>query len=246
MKTNIFTLKIISFISLTFFTLSLSGFITYAPLQFAFQVLGYVCVPLFALIILEGYKHTKSVNRYILRVFLIAVIAAVPHRYLCAAADNLFDPYLFFSAALTGFFCLGSIILYERMNSRNTRIICIVFTVVVSFFLQLEFAPHALIIMYIIHICKDKKFVELAYYITSYCAVIAIVSAFMLFMRSENTVEIKDELLQNLAILGCIPALPLIKKYDGTKGPSCKIFSYVYYLLLLAVIVSIKVLGGEY
>ena len=27
----------------------------------------------------------------------------------------------------------------------------------------------------------------------------------------------------------------IAKKYDGTKGPSCKIFSYVYYLLLLPV-----------
>lgn len=245
MKTNIFVLKITAFISLTLFTLSLSGFITNAPLRFAFQALGYVCVPLFAFIISEGYRHTRSVNKYILRVLLVAVIAALPHRYVCAAADNLTDPRLFYSAALTGFFCIGSIILYDKMRSKYTRIICVIFTVVITFFLGLEFAPHALIIMYIIHICRNKKFAELAYYITSYCTVIAIVSAVMMYMGNDGTAGIREELIQNIAIIGCIPALFLIKKYDGTKGPSCKIFSYVYYLFLLGVIVTIKVLNGK-
>ena len=70
--------------------------------------------------------------------------------------------------------------------------------------------------------------------------VIAIVSIFM--WKISDSAEIRNELIQNISIIGCIPALPLIKKYDGSKGPSCKIFSYLYYLLLLGVIVSIKVL----
>ncbi len=240
-KTNIFTLKIVAFVSLTFFTLSLSGFVTNTVLLFVFKVLGYICVPLFVLIISEGLKHTRSVNKYILKVFLVAVLAALPHRYVCAAADNLSDPRLFYSAALTGFFCLGSLILYEKMNSRATRIICIVFTVTLSFFLGLEFAPHALIIMYIMYVCRNKKFAELAYYVSSYCIVIAAVSLFMIYSNFDSA-NIKNELINNVAIIGCIPALPLIKKYDGSRGPSCKIFSYLYYVVLLAVIVTVKVM----
>ena len=175
-----------------------------------------------------------------LRVLLLAVLTALPHRYVCVSAENIWDAQLFYSAALTGFFCLGSIILYERITNKYGRIFCIVFTVVISFLIGLEFAPHALIILYIIQICQNKKFAELAYYITSYCAVIAIVSVFM--WNVSDSAEIRNELIQNICIIGCIPALPLIKKYDGSKGPSCKTFSYLYYLLLLGVIVSIKVL----
>jgi|GEM_PF-1889827 possible fimbrial assembly protein fimC, putative len=240
MKLNLFHLKLIAFASLTLFTLSISGLITNSVLVFIFQLLGFLCVPLFAFIILEGYHHTRSVNKYLLRVLLLAVLTALPHRYVCVSAENIWDAQLFYSAALTGFFCLGSIILYERITNKYGRIFCIVFTVVISFLIGLEFAPHALIILYIIQICQNKKFAELAYYITSYCAVIAIVSVFM--WNVSDSAEIRNELIQNICIIGCIPALPLIKKYDGSKGPSCKTFSYLYYLLLLGVIVSIKVL----
>ena len=240
MKLNLFHLKLIAFASLTLFTLSISGLITNAILVFVFQLLGFVCVPLFAYVISEGYRNTHSINKYLLRVLLLAVLTALPHRYVCVSAENIWDPQLFYSAALTAFFCLGSIVLYDRIKNKYGRIFCIVFTVAISFLIGFEFAPHALIIMFMIHICRDKKFVELAYYITSYCAVIAIVNIFLL--KTSNSADIKTEIMQNIALLGCILALPLIKKYDGTKGPSCKIFSYIYYLLLLGIIVSIKVL----
>ncbi len=240
MKLNLFHLKLIAFASLTLFTVSISGLITNNILVFVFQLLGFVCVPLFAYIISEGYRNTHSINKYLFRVLLVAVLAALPHRYVCVSAESIWDPQLFYSAALTAFFCLGSIVLYDRIKNKYARMFCIVFIVAISFLLGLEFAPHALIILFIIHICRDKKFMELAYYLTSYCAVIAIVSIFLL--NTSGAADIKSELMQNIALLGCIPALPLIKKYDGSKGPSCKAFSYLYYLLLLGVIVSIKVL----
>lgn len=240
MKLNLFSLKLIAFSSLTLFTLSISGLITNSYVNFIFMTLGYVCLPLFTFIISEGYNYTRSINKYLLRVLLLSVLTALPHRYVCVSAENAWDPQLFFSSALTGLFCLMSIVMFDKIRNKHARIFCVVFTVVISFVIGLEFAPHALIIMYIIHFCRNRKFVELAYYITSYSAVIAIVSIFMLYTSSDPS--IKSELMQNIAILGCIPSLFLIKKYDGTRGPSCKWFSYLYYLLLLGIIVSIKVL----
>ena len=233
MKINLFKIKLIAFASLTLFTLSISGLISNTFINYLFLFLGYICLPLFCFIISEGYRHTRSINKYLLRVLLLSVLTALPHRYVCISPENASDPQLFFSSALTGLFCLMSIVIYDK-------IYCLVFTVVISFVCGLEFAPHALIIMSIIHFCRNKKFVELAYYLSSYTFVIAVVALFMLF-NSTNP-SIKDELYRNITMLGCIPALFLIKKYDGTKGPSCKIFSYIYYLVLLGIIVTIKVL----
>ena len=197
-------------------------------------------MPLFCFIISEGYRNTRSINKYLLRVLLLSILTAIPHRYVCISAQNAWHPQLFYSSALTGFFCLISIVIYDKIRNKYAKMFCVVFTVVISFMCGLEFAPHALIIMYIIHFCRDKKFVELAYYLTSYTIVIAVVALFMLYTSSNPA--IKGELYRNIAMLGCIPSLFLIKKYDGTKGPSCKIFSYVYYLLLLGIIVTIKVI----
>ena len=239
MKINLFKLKLIAFASLTLFTLSISGLIQKPALSFIFQLLGFMCIPLFCFIISEGYRNTRSVNKYMLRILLLALLTAFPHRYVCFSVEGAYDAQLFYSAALTAFFCLGCIMLYDKMKNKYQRIFCVAFTVAISFVIGLEFAPHAIIIMYIIHICREKKFVELAYYLISYCAVVAIVC--FLFYRNADAV-IRTEMLQGISLLGCIPSVYLIKKYDGTKGPSCKIFSYFYYLVLLGVIILIKMI----
>lgn len=240
MKLNLFKLKIIAFASLTLFTLAISGLISNTLVNYLFLLLGYICLPLFCFIISEGYRNTKSINKYLLRVLLLSVLTALPHRYVCISVQNAWDPQLFYSSALTGLFCLMSIVIYDKIKYKYAKMFCVVFTVTISFVCGLEFAPHALIIMYIIHFCRDRKFIELAYYLTSYSIVIAVVAVFMLF-TSKNP-SIKEELYRNIAMLGCIPSLFFIKKYDGTKGPSCKIFSYLYYLALLGIIVTIKVI----
>ena len=240
MKLKLLHLKLIAFFSLTLFTLSISGLISNNKLNFIFMAIGYMCMPLFAYIISEGYRNTRNINKYLLRILLIAILSALPHRYVCISAASAWDPRLFFSSALTGLFCLLSIIVYDKIKYKYAKIFCVVFTVVISFVLGMELAPHALIIMYIIHFCRDKKFIELAYYISSYSIVITIVSLFMLFSNAD--LSIKSELYRNIAMIGCILSLFFIKKYDGTKGPSCKLLSYSYYLVLLAIIVSIKVI----
>ena len=115
-----------------------------------FLFLGYICLPLFCFIISEGYRHTRSINKYLLRVLLLSVLTALPHRYVCISPENASDPQLFFSSALTGLFCLMSIVIYDKIKNKYAKIYCLVFTVVISFVCGLEFAPHALIIMYII------------------------------------------------------------------------------------------------
>lgn len=240
MKLNLMHLKLVAFTALTLFTLSISGLISSSIINFIFLTLGYMCMPLFAYIISEGYNNTRNINKYLLRILIIAVLTALPHRYVCINAADAWDPRSFFSSALTGLFCLLCIVLYDRIKLHYAKIICVIFTVAITFFLGLELAPHALIIMYIIHFCKDKKFFHLAYYISSYSIVISLVGLFMLFTTSDPS--IKGELYRNIAMIGCIPSLLLIKKYDGTRGPSLKLFSYSYYLILLFVIVSIKVL----
>ena len=239
MKLNLFKLKIIAFISLTFFTLSISGLISNSILNYSFMFLGFVCVPLFAFIIIEGYKHTRSINKYLLRILLLAILTAFPHRYVILAIASAFDAQSFYSSAFTGLFCLMCIVIYDKIANKYAKIFCIIFTVVVSFVIGYEFAPHAIIITYILFICRDKKFFEKAYYLVSYALVITVVSFFMLKgAKGDNNIE----LYQNICLSGSILAVPLLKKYDGTKGPSCKIFSYSYYLILLGIIVGAKML----
>ena len=241
MKFNSFKIKIIAFICLTAYTVAYSGLITNTVLKYSLGTIGCVCIPLFGLLIEEALTKTSSINKLMIKSLLVALLSAFPYRYVFMSKDNPGDVHLFFSLALTSFICLASIYMYDKMKNKFQRIFCVVFiTVICSFLIGLELCPHALIIMFIIHICKDKKFFEKAYYIASYVIVIAVVCfVFVRFIGLDDE-NFKTECYQNITLLGCLGALPIMKNYDGHRGPSVKILSYGYYIVLLAVLLVIK------
>lgn len=241
MKFNSFKIKIIAFLCLTAYTVAYSGFISNPILKYSLGTIGCVCIPLFSLLIDEAVDKTRSINKLMLKSLLVAVISAFPYRFVFMSEDNPGDVHLFYSLALTSFVCLASVYMYDKMKNKFQRIFCVGFIVIITTFLiGLELSPHALIIMFIMHICKEKKFYEKAYYITSYVAVIAVVCfVFLKMVKIDNATYI-NECYQNMTLLGCILALPIIKNYNGEKGPSCKILSYSYYTVLLVVLLVLK------
>ena len=53
--------------------------------------LGRLAYPIFAFMIVEGYFHTRNLRRYILRLFLFALISEIPFNLMYSA--SLFYPY---------------------------------------------------------------------------------------------------------------------------------------------------------
>ncbi|MBE7065957.1 MAG: hypothetical protein E7385_00210 [Ruminococcaceae bacterium] len=241
MKFNSFKIKIIAFLSLTAYTVAYSGLITNTVLKYTLGTIGCICIPLFGLLIEEALIKTSSINKLMIKSLVVALLSALPYRYVFMTTDNPGDVHLFYSLALTSFICLASIYMYDKMKNKFQRVFCVVFiTVIATFLVGLELCPHALIIMFIIHICKDKKFFEKAYYIASYVIVIAVVCfVFVKVIRLDDKNFI-TECYQNMTLLGCLGALPIMKNYTGEKGPSVKILSYGYYLALLIVLFLIK------
>lgn len=241
MKFNSFKIKIIAFLCLTAYTVAYSGFISNTALKYGLATIGCAAIPLFALLIDEAVEKTRSINKLMLKSLAVAIISALPYRYVFMSQDDPGDIHLFYSLALTSFVCLASVYMYDKMKNKFQRIFCVGFIVVfATFLIGLELCPHALIIMFIMHICKEKKFYEKAYYITSYVAVIAVVCFVFLKMVELEDQSFITECYQNMTLLGAIIALPIIKNYNGEKGPSCKILSYSYYTLLLVVLLILK------
>ena len=84
----------------------------------------------------------------------------------------------------------------------------------------------------------------MAYYIVSFLVVISVVNIVIVLISHQSIVS-SGEILRNISMFGGVFALPLIKKYDGTKGPSNKfitILSYGLYPFLLTIISIIKIL----
>lgn len=73
---------------------------------------GRIAFPIFAFMIVEGYFHTKSVKKYILRLLIFAVISEVPFDYMVASTP--FYPFhqnvmWTFLIALCGICCVDKI-----------------------------------------------------------------------------------------------------------------------------------------
>lgn len=246
MKVSSFTLKCVAFVSLGCYCVAYSGLIPAGmiELQFVLSLLGMMALPIFAFLVDEAYRRTGNMNKLMLRSFLIALVSAFPYRYAFFSATDSLLPRSFFSGALTSFCCLGLVLFYDKMKTRNQRIFCLAFVCAISMLIGMELAPYALIITAIIHITRNKKFYEMAYYIVSFLVVISVVNIVIAIMSQQSIVN-SGEILRNISMFGGILALPLIKKYDGTKGPSNKfitVFSYGFYPLLLTLISLIKIL----
>ena len=244
MKFNSFKIKLIAFACLTAYTVALSGLIHNFALKYALATVGCVCIPLFAFLIEEAITHTSSINKLMLKSLIVAVISAIPYRFVFMGINTQGDVHLFYSLALTSFIFLASVYIYDKMKNKFQKVFCVVFiTVIATFLVGLELCPHALIIMFIVHICREKKFYEKAYYISSYVVVIAVVCFVFLKILKLDDPTFKTECYQNISLLGCLGALPIIKKYNGERGPSVKILSYSYYIVLLLVLLAIKIFG---
>lgn len=244
MKISSFSLKCIGFLSITCYSFAYSGLISNIWIQFILSTIGSIGLPVFAFLIDEAYKRTGNLTKLMTRALIVALIAAFPYRYAFYGANDGWKPQSFFSGALTSFCGIGLILFYDRMKTKNQKIFCLAFVCAISMLIGMEFAPYALILVAIIHLTRNKKFYEMAYYIASFLIVIALVSLFML--KFTNYAEYAQiELLRNISLIGGVFALPLLKKYDGSRGPSNKLtafLSYAYYPIMLAIICAIKLL----
>lgn len=237
MKFSNAKLKLIAMLSMAALSVSFSGLVDrYFALKMFLGIMGWTSIGLYAFLITEGYRQTRNLTKYMLRVLLFAVLSALPYRYVYASAEDALSPHFFYSAALTAFFCLGAIALYDRLKTPQQKKFCVVFVCVMSFIIGLEFAPYAVILTYIIHIYREKRFTEMAYYMISFMVIFALINVVFLFTTDWD----RTELYQNICMVGCILSVPLIKKYDGTKGRNIKWIGYFYYPILLTVLLLVK------
>ena len=49
------------------------------PFYYPLRMIGRIAFPLFCFLLVEGYKHTKNLNRYMFRLFVCAMVSQVPY-----------------------------------------------------------------------------------------------------------------------------------------------------------------------
>lgn len=219
-----FTLKIIGLITMIFDHIK---YVIPSTYNFITKYIGRISFPIFAFLITEGYLHTKSKEKYVFRLFLLAIVSEIPYRLLFANT-----PYT--NTIFTLLLGLLGIILFEYFKNKEklnkiVKILCIIITFILIIFLgnfiNIAYAWFGLTIIWIFHILKPhKKIMFLAYILTT----------FLYYINNSSNTYIISMLFTMFSIF-------IILLYNGKKGAKIKYFFYIFYPLHIYILYLINI-----
>jgi hypothetical protein len=192
--------------------------------------LGRLAFPIFAFMAAEGYFHTRNYGKYILRMFLFAVISEVPYDLM--KSSKLYDwadqnvLWTFLLALL----CIRAI---DCVKSKAKKWVYVLVSIVVSFVgmmlgmvFNVDYNGMGVLMVLIFYLFHERKWwCKLLQFVLLLFINVLILGAFgpglMVSVFGQN-LEIP---LQGFAILSLIP----IWLYHGRQGYHSKPFQYVCY-----------------
>lgn len=211
-----FWLKVIAIISMT---VDHIGYVFFPQMQI-FRIIGRIALPIFAFLIAEGYSHTKNVRKYELRLFLFALISALPFYLVFGKWENVF------------FTLLGGLLsldIADKVKNKWAGILCMLIIAALTYPCDWGFV--GVVTVFAFAKIKDKSF----------AAIFGVIVAIFLYLAKRyfadvilgGSVFVFD---RYTLIFAMLLSLPFIMAYNGKQGYKIKHIFYVYYPLHLAVI----------
>ncbi len=264
-----FVLRTVALVFLSFYIVAFSGVVTNRALVILFGCIGYAALPLLSFLCVEAYRHSGKLVSLIVRNVIFALLCAVPYRFAFYSQKSFSDIRSYFSVALTCFVCIGSVMFYDRMKTKNQRLFCVAFLCAISLLIGMEFAPYMLIITFAIHIYfkeqegkdrvaeengdKDRleamerrqsllskyTFIKVAFYVVTLAVVVFAVSLLFARFASGYSETYADELTRNYCMPGMLLSLPFIRFYNGRQGIDNKFTKVVFRAYYLLFLVLI-------
>ena len=202
-------------------------------------MLGRVAFPLFAFQTTIGYEKTKDLKKYLLRLFIFAIISQIPFSIYYKEVLKIQELTLnIMFTLIIGIICMYvyDIKINPELEKKKIIIaniyksIIIVLLIVLAQILNVDYQCFGVILILFIHIFyKNNKIIFSLGYIT------LITIQFILSYYSKVPLEFFIAML----VGGIIP-LAIMLSYNGKKGKSLKYLFYVFYPAHLIILVMIK------
>lgn len=211
-----FTLKLIAIITMLIDHIGATMF----PEHIGLRIIGRIAFPIFCFLIVEGYFHTRDVKKYLIRLFIFALISEVPFDLAFNKGINFFsDTNVFF----TLFFGLSALICIDNLRTKDDlstgmRVLCgalLILSIVGAFLLTTDYSSGGVVVILVFYLFREHP-------IQKYIALGLVL--YIVFGAIEFC-----------GILSIIP----IQLYNQKKGPSLKYAFYIFYpghLLILWII----------
>jgi hypothetical protein len=195
---------------------------------------GGLTFPIMAYFVVEGYRHTSNLKKYIARLAIFGAIS-IPFHMLTFG-------FFAFNIMFTIIMGLITILLYDKIKSRPLFWLLFVVIVILTVLpIAFDWAVIGVTVILLSHIIKNEKMRRIVPAITSGLFMLG-ATLFSLFAVSNYWVEAPfgyDEalmLVSTVFVVGCFAAALLLSKFNGERGKRMKWVFYSFYPLHLAFI----------
>lgn len=211
-----FVLKIIAIISMVFDHV---GYIIFGKFSFM-NYIGRLAFPIFAFGIAEGFKYTKDLKKYFLRLSIFALISQIPYMLFLNSIGGNFTFNILFTLILG----LLAITIYEKMSNKYLGLLFVILCGVIAHFGHFDYGWFGIAVIFIFHIFKDKKILmNLSF---TFAVIINYIPNFITTSRIEYIF---------ITLFCCLSLIP-INLYNDKKGKDIKYTLYLFYPLHLVVL----------
>lgn len=182
------------------------------------NAIGRIAFPMFCFVLVEGFCHTNDIKKYMLRLFVFAVISEIPF-------DLMTSGRLFFWRWQNTFFTLflGVLMLYLFVSAPSNikKIIRVIGCMLAADYLFVDYQSGGLILILCLYIFREKDWWK--------ATSVALVNVLM------NTMN---------RVAGVLSIIPMLL-YNGERGPKMQFFFYILYPVscLLLGLVRIGIIG---
>ena len=219
-------------------------------LNFPMYAAGGLTFPIMAYFVVEGYRHTSNLPKYILRLLIFGLIALPFH--VLALGVPLGGGYPILNIMFTIILSLLVLVLYDKIKARALFwvLFAIVIVPVSLFFFEWYFIGVTTVLLF--HIIKNENTRRIV------PPIFAGVSWLLLSLLSLVSMQFVDgfEELGGLVadsdftvvmmtfVIGCVAAAILLKNFNGERGRRMKWLFYAFYPIHLAILTGVALALG--
>ena len=219
-----FVLKIIACITMFFDHLS---YAIYGKTSFL-NYIGRISFPIFAFQIAQGYTHTKNLNKYIIRLFVFAIISQIPFYLFCSTFTT---PSLnIFFTLLLGLF---AIISYDKLKNKFLSLFLIFGLAMLAELIKTDYGAFGVLLILTFFVFKNSKINTLLSFFT---ILVINYGKRIIDVYLECGYQPKYSFTQiSFAVCTFLAIIPILL-YDNKQGPKMKYFLYLFYPIHLFVL----------
>lgn len=198
-----------------------------------FNYIGRLAFPIFAFQISEGYNHTKNLKKYMIRLFIFALISQIPFMLFVSIIHDEFCLNVIF----TLLFGLIAITGYDKCHKIIGIIICLVLGIAAEK-LNCDYGFYGVAITFLFYVCnKNKLFLALGFIIPTIIHYLLLIVKY--YQYGSKVFNYAFEYYLPYAICTIFSVL-FIVLYNKKKGPNTRYLLYLFYPLHMLLVYGLS------